>query len=112
MATENDTLTIYIDSHQEIEFEVDDIADLVGTEIKWKLALKVDGDVIIEKSSTVAAQLDFADDKFTVYLEPDDNRDLMPGLYYHEARIQDVSDNTRPVAYGNVNVVDTLTSGG
>lgn len=96
--------TMYIDSHQILEFEVEDIETIEGADVKWKLAKTRDSTPLIIKTAVPVTG-----NTFTVTVEPEDNQDLTQGTYYHEARVE-YEGYSRPVAMGIVSVVNTLTS--
>ena len=106
MAINNYKVTMYTDSHQELEFTLSDVTSLIQTEIVWEMSTSVEADPVIQK---VTEDMTIVDNVFTVHILPSDNVDLKPGIYIHEARVTDFKGQTRPVAYGEIEVVDTLT---
>lgn len=108
MAVTNKTITMYIDSHQELEFQITDVENLMGASVKWSMSKEVDSAPLIEKTT----EIQVGTNSFVVPILPTDNKDLTTGTYYHEARITDASGNTRPVAKGRIEVEDTLTESG
>lgn len=106
MSVNNDRIIMYKDSHQELEFAMLDVDIITGSTIVWEMSKKVSTEPLITKTTV---NMIIADPNFTVLITPDDNKDLEPGVYYHEARITDNDGNTRPVATGLIEVVETLT---
>ena len=110
MAVKLDSIEMFVDSHKLLEFEVTDLDNLAGASVRWKLSKRASSEAVIVKTDGSGISVD--GNKFTVTVEPADNKELKPGTYYHEARVTDSEDNTKPVAYGPVVVIDTLTSSG
>lgn len=108
MALMNKTVTMYIDSHQDLEFQITDVDNLIGASIKWSMSKEVDSAPLIEKTTEIEVKVT----SFVVPILPIDNKDLAIGKYYHEARITDAEGNTRPVAVGYIETKDTLTESG
>jgi len=86
----------------EMTFTVDDMDDLTGSTIKWKL-----GDALIEKSTEDGITVD--GDQFTVILDSTDTQ-LDPGTYIHEAEILDVDGRYSTVAQGYITIKPTIIS--
>ncbi len=112
MAVDNQSFTMYIDSHGELEFTVDDIESLVGCNIVWKMAKSKHAKPVIAKTSDDVEEISTDENKFTVYYKPKDNKNIAMDVYYHEARITDADGNSRPVVNGIVTIIQTLTSSG
>jgi len=101
-------IEMFVDSHKLLEFEVIDLDNLAGASVRWKLSKSVSSEAAIVKTDIDGISID--GNKFTVTVKPADNKELKPGMYYHEARVTDSEGNTKPVAYGPVVMIDTLTS--
>ena len=102
-----------VDSDKLLEFEVEDLepGDLEGSSIRWKMALSVNAQPAIVKTNTNdPGGIVIDGNKVLVTINASDNKDIQRRAYYHELRITDAADKSRPVSYGVVNVVDTITS--
>ena len=104
----NQDFTMYVDSHDKLEATVSDVENLTGSVIKWKMAKHRSDEPIIEKHSGNNG-ITIDGNKFTIIIEPQDNKTLQQDQYYHEARMTDSQGNTRPIMSGAVTVVETLT---
>lgn len=109
MPAKNQDIEMYVDADLDLEFIFDptDVADLSSANIVWEMSATVDGEAILTKTN---ADMTIAANKFTVYINPSDNVGLEPGSYFHEARVTDINNNSRPVALGKVTLIDTITS--
>jgi len=114
MAVRNQDEIMYIDSHDIYVFTVEDLETLEGggVTVTWKLSWTPHSEAIIEKTSNNEQEISIDGKVFTVYIKPQDNKNLKPGEYYHEARVTTGQGITRPVASGTITVEPTLTSSG
>ena len=100
---------MYVDSDVDLTFEfaTGDVADLSTADIIWEMSNTVDGVAILTKNRT---DMVISGNTFKVFIQPADNVSLVPGIYYHEARVTDINGNTRPVSLGKITLIDTITS--
>ena len=116
MSVAGQDFSIDAGEHKDVEFEVEDVEDLVGCDIWWVFAnSSTDRSDPIAKKTLTAGEITVSDNQFTVALEPSDTVDLAPGSptrnsrqYHHEGWIEDADDEVRRVAVGTMTVEATV----
>lgn len=112
MARDKQDFIMYIDSDGIIEFTVEDLGSIEEDySAIWKMGRVDKQEFLIEKKSgEEEEEISFESNRMRVFYHAEDNKDLEVGEYYHEARLTDPDGNSRPVAYGEVRVKQTITS--
>jgi len=106
MAYKNQDFEMFAGDHKMLIFGVDNMASLIGSTVRWKVATLAGGTPIIEKESSDSSQIEVDGLTFSVKLLPEDTENLRPNKdYYHEAEIEDPSGYINTVAIGTMTLL-------
>ncbi len=88
--------------------------NLTGATIKWNMATFPRLQIVVCKDNnspdlTILEQTGPTLGQFQIDLSPDDTKNLMPGQYYHEARVTDAFEHPDVVLYGYVTLKASTT---
>lgn len=110
MATRNQDFEIWAGNDKWMTFIVEDMDNLDGYEARWAVSKYENSSAIFTKEVPVQ---DMSGNSFTVKLDPEDTKELSPGTYYHEAKVDNRdSDHEQrgvfTVATGNLIVHNSI----
>ncbi len=110
MAVKDQDFEAWAGDHATVPFTVDGLSDLAteAQSVRWKVAGTSRSEPIISKSSESVSEIAFDDNKFDVFILPEDTVDLSPKKYYHEAEVIDINGIVKTVAYGTMTLHPTI----
>lgn len=106
----NQNFTTWKGNYRQIEFFIEDVADLTGYSAEWACSVDVDSAALVSKSSP-SSGITLADSIVTVTLDPSDTSAMTAGDYYHELRLVDGSTNPSTPAIGTMTLKEVILDG-